>query len=650
MNTEKSIHIKGHGVIIMLLCTALFCLCFASAAKAQDHAGPAKTSDHQPAPMELQQVVVIGEKIDDYIKKNPAQIVSMDAREIEQRNFLQVNEVLGSMAGVDVKPGTSGMGTRISIRGGGGSGSVLVLVDGRPVSTMQYGGVDLGSIPIDIVKKITVFKPPVPVWLGPGSSAGAIYIETKSGQIKSKKIESRQTEKKSVKNGRVRILAGSYGLANVSATCRSDADDSDYMISGGVGHNDGKRDNSKKDQGNLSIHYGKAVDLFKYQVNAKGFISDHGVSGPTYNPTPNAHQRYEKASLDVKLDGMAQQALDYDVKAYLDVKKLEDTANNGDVAKLDAFTTGFGTNFFITNSAEKNEFRFGTLAEHSRVDHTLSGKHERNMASFHGVYTLRSAPFNLTTGLRSDYTSDFHFSPGGNAGVSYELSEKTIVKGNAGYSENIPSFGQLYQPSHGCIDQVRGNPDLEKEKIVSLSLGITHTFENKNELEFSLFRTDTRDLIKYQRGIDLISRPDNINRAYKQGLETSVRFHLTSTTDLDLNHIWQKTENKDNGKNLSYAPEHTLKVILKTKFKTGTKLEITARHYSDQFTDTLNTESEKIKTYITTDAKIIHPVLVLKKKAQIFVHIHNLFDTDFESHYGYPDDGLKLQAGLNINF
>ncbi len=510
---------------------------------------------------------------------------------------------------------------------------------------MQYGGVDLGSIPIDIVKKITVFKPPVPVWLGPGSSAGAIYIETKSGKIKSG-----QTGKKGVKNGRVRMSAGSYGLANVSATCKVDADNSDYMISGGAGHNDGKRDNSQKDQGHLSLHYGKDADLFKYQVNAKAFVSDHGVSGPTYNPTPNAGQRYEKASLDVKLDGMAQQALDYDVKAYLDVKKLEDTANNGDVAELDAFTTGFGTNFFITNSAEKNEFRFGTLAEHSRVDHTLSGDHERNLASLHGVYTLRSAPFNLTTGLRSDYTNDFHFSPGGHAGLSYELSEKTIVKGNAGYSENIPSFGQLYQPSHGSIDQVRGNPDLEKEKIVSLSLGITHTFENKNELEFSLFRTDTRDLIKYQRGIDLISRPDNINRAYKQGLETSIRFHLTSSTDLDLNHIWQTTENKDNGKKLSYAPEHTLKVILKTKFKTGTKLELTARHYSDQFTDNLNTESEKIKTYITTDAKILHPVLVLKKKAELFVHIHNLFNTDFESHYGYPDDGFKVQAGININF
>ena len=222
-----------------------------------------------------------------------------------------------------------------------------------PLSS-QFGGVDLGSIPIDIVKKITVFKPPVPVWLGPGSSAGAIYIETKSGKIKSKKAG-----KKTVQKSRVRLSAGSYGQANVSGTLKVDADDSDYMLSGGYGHKDGKRDNSQKDQGHLNFHYGKNADKFKYQVNAKAFVSEHGVSGPTYNPTPNAGQRYEKASLDLKIEGMALEsfnlgalnydALDYDVTAYLDVKRLDDTANNGDTSKLDTLTTGLGTNFFCTS-------------------------------------------------------------------------------------------------------------------------------------------------------------------------------------------------------------------------------------------------------------------------------------------------------------
>ncbi len=615
-------------------------------------------------PFELETIVVTG-KVDDYTQKNPAQVVSMEAREIEKRNFLQVTEAISTMAGVDVKYGSNGQSTRISIRGGGGSGSVLILVNGRPLSTQQYGGTDLGSISIDIVKKITVFKPPVPVWLGPGSSAGAIYIETKSGEISSGKIkpgpiepgqiQSEETEKKAVQKGRVRLSGGSYGQANASGTLKVDADDSDYLLSGSYGHRDGKRANSQKDQGSLNLHYGKNVDPFNYQVNASTFVSDHGVAGPTYNPTPNASQRYEKASLDFKVDGMALEDLDsgdldYNVNAYLDIKHLDDTANNGDRSELDAITTGFGTNFFHTNAGEDKEFRFGTLLEHSRVDHTLTGEHERDLASINGVYTLRSAPFIFTTGLRSDYTSDFHFSLGSNAGLSYEMNEQTIMKGNVGYSENIPSFGQLYQPSHGSMDQVRGNPDLKKEKILSLTLGIIHTFDNKTQLDLSLFRTDTRDLIKYNRGKDLISRPENISQAYKQGLEASLKFFITRTMDLDLNYIWQDTKNRDNDKKLSYAPEHTLKLILKTKFKTGTRLELTGRGYTEQYTDNLNTESERIKAYITTDAKIVHPVLLVQKKAEFFVHFHNLFDTNYSSHYGYPDDGFKVLAGMNINF
>ncbi|MBU0969160.1 MAG: TonB-dependent receptor [Proteobacteria bacterium] len=85
------------------------------------------------------------------------------------------------------------------------------------------------------------------------------------------------------------------------------------------------------------------------------------------------------------------------------------------------------------------------------MDHTLSGDHERALASLDGVYTARFSPFILTAGLRSDYTSDFYFSPGANGGLSYEIRQTSLIKANAGYSENIPSFGQLYQPSHGSM-------------------------------------------------------------------------------------------------------------------------------------------------------------------------------------------------------
>lgn len=602
-------------------------------------------ADSADQAVELEQVVVTGEKIEDFVRKNPSQVVSIGSLEIEQRNFLQVSEVLGSMPGVDVKPVSSGLGTRISIRGGGGSGSVLVLIDGRPASTMQYGGVDLGSIPVDIVKKITVFKPPVPVWLGPGSGAGAIYIETKSGQIKN---SGNKTFAK--KNGKIRMLGGSFGQAKLSGSLKIDTGSNDFLISAGASHRDGKRDNSQKDQGHVSLHYSKKTDNLDFQANAKGFISDHGVSGPTYNPTPNASQEYKKGGLDFKLDGPAGDYMDYDIKAWVDVKELNDTANNGATSDLETTTGGIGTDLLVDGKKEGDEFRFGAQVEHTNIDHTLTGEHERTLGSMHCEYNFRNEKFRLTAGLRSEYSSDFYFSPGAHTGISYDIQDKTVLKANLSYNENIPSFGQLYQPSHGSMDQVRGNPDLKKEEIISFSLGLSHEFGNKNEAGISIFRTETGDLIKYQRGTDLISLPENISQAVKQGTELIFKINLAQNTGLDLNYIWQDTENKDNGMDLSYAPEHTFKLVLKHKFKFGTKLEIITRAYSDQYTNISNTPSEMLDEYVTTDLKLLHPAEIFGRKASVFANINNLFDADFSSHYGYPDDGLRFVCGTNINF
>ena len=595
---------------------------------------------------DLGEVVVVSERIDAFIEKNPGQVVSMGAAEIERRNFLQVQEVLGAMPGVDVKPSSGGLGTRISIRGGGGSGAVLILIDGRPAPATQYGGVDLSSIPIDIISKITVFKPPVPVWLGPDSAAGAIYIETRQ----------KKAGRTSGKKGKVRASGGSFGLGTLSATGQVDTRNSQVMVSGGLSHKDGRRPNSRNDQARLSLGFDRKKEGREIQLNARTYVSDHGVSGPTYNPTPDAEQRYEKASLDVKYKGFAGET-DYTLKAWTNAVTLDETAQDGASSRLDTLTAGLGTDFFLeaggggdSLSRPWGEVRYGGQAEYNRVDHTLSGIHDRGRASAHTEVNIRTRPWIYTLGGRADYTNDYDFSPGGHAGVSRALGRQTRIKANAGYTEHIPTFGQLYQPSHGSVDQVRGNPDLAKEKILSLTLGLDHSFAEVCKASLSLFRTDSWDLIKYERGSDNVSVPENVSRAYKQGLETAFKVSLTDKTGVELNYIFQDTENRDNGRNLSYAPAHTVKLIFKTEFPGQTRLEWTTRGYAKQYSDNENTEAERLDAYLTTDLKLTRPVTLLGKKSLVFANVRNLFDRDYSSHYGYPDDGVRLELGMSVSF
>jgi len=140
-------------------------------------AGMALAQHGEQAPVMLEAITVTAEKISEYVKNHPQDVSVLEQKEIRERNILGVEEALGVMPGVDVRR-SSGIGARISIRGSGKSGGVLVLLNGRPLNTSQYGNVDLGTLSIDTVKSITVFKPPVPVWLGAGASEGAISIVT----------------------------------------------------------------------------------------------------------------------------------------------------------------------------------------------------------------------------------------------------------------------------------------------------------------------------------------------------------------------------------------------------------------------------------------------------------------------------------------
>ena len=546
------------------------------------------------------------------------------------------------MPGVEVRRRSGGMGTSILIRGGGGSGPVSVLVDGRAINSSQYGGVDLNSIPIETIKKVYVFKPPVPVWLGPGSAAGAVNIITASSFAGGSKKEKSK--------GRIKANGGSYGTANLSATLVIPQDQGSTRVTAGGGHRDGKRPNSDRDNGNLSFNWNRKGDAqTRYNLNGRYYHTEHGSPGPVDNPIPDARQRYQKGSLDFLVEGFIGDTCEYSVKSYGDVENLKDRSQTGERSTLKVYKVGVNSEGVWSND-EGSALRLGGLAETNRVDHDISGDHHREKASLHVQHDREISDFTLSLGLRGEHTNDFGYQPALRAGLSYSLSEKTLIKTNAGYSVEVPTFNQLYQPSHGSIDQVRGNPDLDEQDIYSYDLGIEHKFSRDTILNTTLFRTDTRDFITYIRGDDLVYRPENISRAYKQGIEMSLTFKLHKDISLDLDYICQDTENRETDNELQYSLRHNVKVTGKFVLPTRTKLETIFKAVSHQYSSPDTAQSEKLDSYCLVNLKIIHPVLIKSLPCDLFVHIDNLFDKEFESHAGYPDDGFRFIAGMNINF
>ena len=592
----------------------------------------------------LDALVVTTDRIGEYAEDHPNMVVILGQKEIQQRNMLSAEEALGTMAGVEVKR-SAGVGARISVRGSGKSGGVLVLLNGRPLNSSQYGGVDLASIPVETIESITVFKPPAPVWLGPGGSDGAICIVTRN-------IAPKEKDEKKQTTTRMRTAVGSYGAFEESVSRNVKLDSGSAMASATGKHRDGKRVNSDSDSGNLLLHWeDELADERKLAIDGRYYGSESGSPGPTDNPTPDARQTYRKASLDSRLSGVVGDDADYDVNLYGDSIRLEDQSQSGAVSTLDDDKIGLKGQYTWNDPADKWAVRTSAIVENDALDHTLSGEHDRITAGL-GVQADRKwQAVTVTSGVRGDQVTDFGLNPGLSGGMSYAPAERWMLKANIGQSVNIPTFGQLYQPSHGSIDQTRGNPDLDKENIVSTDAGVEYRWDKSRFVQLTFFRADTQDPILYQRGGDLVYRPVNGDRAWRQGLEANWKYGFGSSMAVDADVIVQDSEVEETGNELTYTPRLKVKLTLLSTLKgTGTRLETSAQYNGKQYSEMENREAQRLDDYVAVDFKAIQPFKVKSANVEWFLTVENLFDAGYQIHFGYPDDGVRFVSGFNFSF
>ncbi|EKD33771.1 MAG: hypothetical protein ACD_75C02600G0004, partial [uncultured bacterium] len=532
---------------------------------------------------------------------------------------------------------------RISIRGSGRSGGVLVLLNGRPLNANQYGSQDLNAIPVDSIQSVSVFKPPVPVWLGPGGSDGAINIVTRSGETMKDKEKTSSTAK---------VGGGSYGFAEGSLSHQMPLSGGNALMSATTTHRDGSRLNSDRTDDGLAMNWNrKASDGSSYEVGGRYYRAEFGSPGPTDNLTPDARQDYQKVSVDTKYKRIIGETGTLAATLYGDSISLEDQSQSGSTSTLEDRKVGFKADTTWSEEAGAWDLRVGALSEWDEFDHTVAGGHHRFRNGVNGQYDRRFGDFTPTIGLRGDHTDDFGFTPGLLAGIGWGVSKECLVKVKGGYTVNVPTFEQLYQTTHGSIDQSRGNPDLNEERVRSYDLGVEYTFAKDRLLQMTVFRADTADLITARRGADLIYQPTNLDSAVRQGVEITGKYvwatGLGSETSLTL----QESENKDTGKELPYTPAIKVKETLSYALAgLKTRFEGIIRYEGSRYSQMENLPAQKLDDYAVVGAKVTQPFLLAGMATDGYLKVDNLFNTAYESHFGYPADGIVVAAGIQMKF
>ena len=130
------------------------------------------------SPIQTEQVVVTASKRAQSLQEVPVSMSIIDAKEIEQRNSLVIDEALRYVPGVNMT------GTQVNIRGSSGysrgAGSrVLMLVDGIPFIAGDTGELNFEAIPIGQVDRIEVVKGASSALYGSNALGGVINVITK---------------------------------------------------------------------------------------------------------------------------------------------------------------------------------------------------------------------------------------------------------------------------------------------------------------------------------------------------------------------------------------------------------------------------------------------------------------------------------------
>jgi iron complex outermembrane receptor protein len=102
---------------------------------------------------------------------------------------------------------------------------------------------------------------------------------------------------------------------------------------------------------------------------------------------------------------------------------------------------------------------------------------------------------------------------------------------------------------------------------------------------------------------------------------------------------------------LTYTPNLKGKLTLLATLPHGeTRLETTLRYTGRQYSEMDNIKAQRLDDYLTVDCKATQPFKLAGLQAEWFFNLENLFDIDYEIHYGYPDEGIRFLTGLNLSF
>ncbi|MBS0317148.1 MAG: TonB-dependent receptor [Proteobacteria bacterium] len=555
--------------------------------------------------------------------------------EIARAHASDLPTLLDTVAGVQLaQAGGIGSPTSAFLRGGN-SNDTLVLIDGVPVNNLTAGTASLEHIALADIDHIEIVRGNVSAIYGSAALGGVIQIFTREAGAKPQISLSGQV--------------GSYGLkqTDASGSVRLASGTSLAASAETLNYKGFPAINASEVPGALSVDDGTTRRALGFSVrqdlgsgNSVGLRLRDSRGTVQYDPefSPDTQTFMTRFALSgAVLDGLFQLRPNLKLTAALthSTDKWDDTADHAGYfnSTSDGANAGLQWEF-----APQQRLTGGVETTHQSLDsdtlYTTTGRTQNSLRlGYLGKFGDR-AQHQLQINLRSDHYSDFGNANTGYLGYAYWLNDNWRVKASYSTGFNAPTFNQLYYPGFS-------NPNLQPEQLKSGELGLEWAADGQ-QFRAVLFRNDYTDLI----ALNSFYVPYNIGRARIDGVEFSYQGRFGATrlhADLTL----------QDPKNLATGDQLVRRA--RTLAHLGASHDIGAwtvggeLRYASSSPDT----AFNLNTFAVTPATIpAYTVAVLTADYRInpewtaFARLDNLFNSRYETVYGYNQPGRGIYVGL----
>ena len=476
----------------------------------------------------FEDITISANRIDIPFSDISRSITIITAEQIASTGFSSINEVLQTVAGVDIRQrGANGVQADLSIRGGTFEQS-LILLNGVRMTDPQTGH-HMMNIPVDIldIERIEVIKGPAARVYGQNAFAGAVNIVTKKADKFGVTIQSEigQHNRQDF-YGQIALPINNYHQS-LSVSHRS---------------SDGYRFNS--DYNILNLLYQSSLPVAKGDISlTAGYVDrDFGANG--FYGSEQLMDQYETIQTSFISVASTQRINKLKIVPRLSYRRNSD---NWQFLRHDPEVfQNFHTSQVLTAEVHNSLLhRLGTLGFgveynyiHLNSDNLIdgstgSGIHVRQQVGFHleNRFLLANEKIDITPGILILGVSDGDVSYFPGLDLGYNISGPFKAFANLGWTSRIPTFTDLFYQD----PRNEGNPNLTEENAFTYEFGLKYNSRNiqTSVSYFDRSATDQIDWFK-ENGLEEEKwRPDNFNSATYKGLELSLTGRIPSVPILE---------------------------------------------------------------------------------------------------------------------